>query len=609
VPGLEDHRRDLIALDQQPALVVGGEVHRAEHSLPPPLAKPRGGGVDQCVGDRAVVHAFEETEHPVASALVFVPALVDVGADPPHHLPVALAEEVLGLGMVEERVLGPVQKAPALGEKRGHPLLGVAVELERKLDEAVEVSPASDRPDREIPGAGRLLAGRRRHGANLANRGCGGPRPLGLASAPRPARLPPMTETTRAPTDVFEKARTHDRIEILQAAREADLVPYFRLLESEAGPVVEMEGAEKIMLGSNNYLGLTSDPRVKAAAEDALERYGTGLTGSRFLNGTIPLHIELEREIAEWMGTEEAIVFTTGYAANLGTIGTILEPGDTVVCDSGDHASILDGCRLSGARLRPYRHNRMDKLERMLERAAEDGGGVLVVVDGVFSMEGDICDLPTIVELCGRYGARLMVDEAHAAGALGARGAGTCELFGLEDRVDLRMGTFSKSLASCGGFIAGPSEVVEFLRYSSRAFMFTASAVPAAIGAALASLRIIRAEGGPLFERLLDNAAYLHRGLTELGLKVVEPTRMPDGTEALTPIVPVVVGEDWQAALLWRALFDAGVYTNVALHPAVPPGGALLRTSLMATHEREHLDRALEIFAEVTARFPDLPRL
>jgi 8-amino-7-oxononanoate synthase len=418
-----------------------------------------------------------------------------------------------------------------------------------------------------------------------------------------------MAETTRAPTDVFEKARTHDRIEILQAAREADLVPYFRLLESEAGPVVEMEGAEKIMLGSNNYLGLTSDPRVKAAAEDALGRYGTGLTGSRFLNGTIPLHIELEREIAEWMGTEEAIVFTTGYAANLGTIGTILEPGDTVVCDSGDHASILDGCRLSGARLRPYRHNRMDKLERMLERAAEDGGGVLVVVDGVFSMEGDICDLPTIVELCERYGARLMVDEAHAAGALGARGAGTCELFGLEDRVDLRMGTFSKSLASCGGFIAGPSEVVEFLRYSSRAFMFTASAVPAAIGAALAALRIIRAEGGPLFERLLDNAAYLHRGLTDLGLKVVEPTRMPDGSEALTPIVPVVVGEDWQAALLWRALFDAGVYTNVALHPAVPPGGALLRTSLMATHERDHLDRALEIFAEVTARFPDLPRL
>jgi 8-amino-7-oxononanoate synthase len=208
-------------------------------------------------------------------------------------------------------------------------------------------------------------------------------------------------------------------------------------------------------------------------ARDALEQYGTELT-DRASSTARSLHIELEREIAAWMGTEDSLVFTTGYQANLGTIGTILEPGDTVVCDSGDHASILDGCRLSGARLRPYRHNRMDKLERMLERAAEDGGGVLVVVDGVFSMEGDICDLPAIVELCGRFGARLMVDEAHAAGALGERGAGTCELFGLEDRVDLRMGTFSKSLASCGGFVAGPADVVEFLRLSSRAFMFTA---------------------------------------------------------------------------------------------------------------------------------------
>ena len=231
---------------------------------------------------------------------------------------------------------------------------------------------------------------------------------------------------TRAATDVFEKARTHDRIEILTAAREADMIPYFRLIESQAGPVVEMEGRETIMLGSNNYLGLTGDPRVKQAARDALETYGTGLTGSRLLNGTIPLHVELEREIAEWMGTEDAIVFTTGYQANLGTIGTILEPGDTVICDSGDHASLLDGCRLSGARLRPFRHNRMDKLERMLERAADDGGGVLVVVDGVFSMEGDICDLPTVVELCERHGARLLVDEAHAVGVLGKRGANRC---------------------------------------------------------------------------------------------------------------------------------------------------------------------------------------
>jgi 8-amino-7-oxononanoate synthase len=417
-----------------------------------------------------------------------------------------------------------------------------------------------------------------------------------------------MADAIRTPTDVFEKARTHDRAEQLAAAKEADLLPYFRILESQAGPMVEMEGRETIMLGSNNYLGLTGDERVKGAARDALERYGTALTGSRLLNGTIPLHTELEREIAEWMGNDDAIVFTTGYQANLGTIGTILEPGDTVICDSGDHASILDGCRLSGARLRPFRHNRMDKLERMLDRAAQDGGGVLVVVDGVFSMEGDICPLPEIVELSERYGARLMVDEAHAVGVLGERGTGTCELFGLADRVDLRMGTFSKSLASCGGFVVGPADVIEYLRIAARAFVFTAAAVPAAVGAALEAVRICRHEGGSLYAKLLENAAYLHAGLSDLGLRVVEPTTLPDGTEAITPVVPVVVGEDWQAVLLWKALFDAGVYTNVALHPAVPPGGALLRTSLMATHEHEHLDRALEIFARVLEQFPDLRR-
>ena len=294
-----------------------------------------------------------------------------------------------------------------------------------------------------------------------------------------------MAEAISSPVDVFEKARTHDRKEQLDQAKRADLLPYFRLIESEAGPIVEMEGRETIMLGSNNYLGLTGDPRVKGAAREALERYGTALTGSRFMNGTIPLHVELEREIAEWMQTEDALVFTTGYQANLGTIGTILEPGDTVICDSGDHASILDGCRLSGAKLRPFRHNQMDKLERMLERGRTDGGGMLVVVDGVFSMEGDICPLVDVLELSERYGARLMVDEAHAVGVLGERGAGASELLGVEDRVDLRMGTFSKSLASCGGFIAGPADVIEYLKVASRAFMFTAAAVPAAVGAAL----------------------------------------------------------------------------------------------------------------------------
>ena len=415
-----------------------------------------------------------------------------------------------------------------------------------------------------------------------------------------------LSDPPRSGADVFAKARDHGRREQLEIARQGDMLPYFRLLTSQAGPLVEMEGRETIMLGSNNYLGLTGDVRVKAAAREALDTYGTALTGSRLLNGTIPLHMELERELAEWMGTEAALVFTTGYQANVGCIGTILAPGDTVICDSGDHASILDGCRLSGAKLRPFRHNRMDKLERMLERAAGDGGGVLVVVDGVFSMEGDICPLPEVAELCEHHGARLMVDEAHGVGAIGARGAGACELLGVEERADLRMGTFSKSFASCGGFIAGPEEVIEYLRIAARSFLFSAAAVPAAVGAALAALRIIRAEGPELIARLGDNAAYLHRGLSELGLRVVEPTRLPGGEEALTPIVPVIVGDDMRAVMLWKALYDAGVYTNVALHPAVPPAGALLRTSLMATHERKHLDRALATFAEVLEASPEL---
>ncbi|HZH25499.1 MAG TPA: aminotransferase class I/II-fold pyridoxal phosphate-dependent enzyme [Solirubrobacteraceae bacterium] len=411
-------------------------------------------------------------------------------------------------------------------------------------------------------------------------------------------------------SDVFSKVRGHERAEQLRAAREADLLPYFRTLESAAAPVVEMEGAERIMLGSNNYLGLTADPRVMQGAREALERYGTGLTGSRLLNGTLDLHLALERELAEWMGTEDAIVFTTGHQANVGTLGTILSPGDTVIADSGNHASILDGCLLSRARLRPFRHNRLDKLEQMLERAARDvggpesEGGVLVVVDGVFSMEGDVAPLPQVADLCEAHGARLMVDEAHAAGVLGARGAGSCELFGVEERVDLRMGTFSKSLASCGGFIAGTHEVIDFLRITSRAFLFTAAAVPAAVGAALAALRVIRSEDGPpLFARVLENAAYLNRGLHELGFQVVEPQPLPDGSTVMTPIVPVVVGDDWKAVLLWRALYDAGVFVNVALHPAVPPAGALLRTSVMATHERATLDAALERFASVKGAF------
>jgi 8-amino-7-oxononanoate synthase len=402
-------------------------------------------------------------------------------------------------------------------------------------------------------------------------------------------------ENTRV--DVFAKARSHERVEQFRAAREGGLLPYFRLVESPAAPVVEMEGAERIMLGSNNYLGLTEDPRVLAGARAALERYGTGLTGSRLLNGTTPLHLELEEELAGWIGTEAALVFTTGHQANVGTLGTLLGPGDTVVADSADHASILDGCLLSRAKLRPFRHNRLDKLERALEKAAGDGGGVLVVVDGVFSMEGDVAPLSEIAELCSRFGARLMVDEAHGAGVLGARGTGASELLGVEDRVDLRMGTFSKSLASCGGFVTGPAEVIDFLRIQSRAFMFTASNVPAAVGAALAALRIVKSpEGRELMDRVLVNAAHLRDGLRASGFKVVEQS-------VATPIVPILVEDDWKAVLLWRALYDAGIFTNVAIHPAVPPGGALLRTSVMATHDQATLDRALDTFETVKRAF------
>src|SRR5436190_1009702 len=413
----------------------------------------------------------------------------------------------------------------------------------------------------------------------------------GLTSRLTLGKLADMSQTTpsssQTPVDLFQKARDHDRRELIEFARREDLIPYFRVLESEAGPVVRMEGRERLMLGSNNYLGLTGDERVKAAAQEALERYGTALTGSRLMNGTIPLHRDLEEEIAGWLGAEDALVFSTGYQANVGCLSAVLSASDTVIADSGDHASILDGCKLSGARLRPFRHNRLDKLEQMLERAAGDGGGVLVVVDGVYSMEGDVCDVASVSELCRGHGARLMVDEAHGVGVLGASGIGACELFRVDRDVDLRMGTFSKSLASCGGFIAGSAEVIDYLRISSRAFLFSAAAVPAAVGAALEAVRICRSPEGPeLFARVLDNARYLHAGLRELGYRVVEPTALPGGGEVITPIVPIVIGDDVTTAQLWKTLWDDGLYTNVALYPAVPPGGSLIRTSVMATHER-----------------------
>lgn len=390
------------------------------------------------------------------------------------------------------------------------------------------------------------------------------------------------------------------------------MLPFFRLLEGPAGPVVQMEGMERIMLGSNNYLGLTGDPRVVAGAREALEKYGTALTGSRLLNGTIDIHTELEREIAEWYGVGDAIVFTTGYQANVGCLSALLEPGDTVICDAGDHASLMDGIGLSGAKVRPFRHGRLDKLETMLDRARSDGGGVLVVVDGVYSMEGDIADLPKVAELVSAYGARLMVDEAHGVGVLGTRGTGASELLGIESAADLRMGTFSKSLASCGGFIAAEADIVDYLRLHARSFLFTASAVPAAVGAALAAVKIARSDQGrALMARLLENAEYLWRALDEAGIDVVDPggeLAERYQVKPFTPVVPIVVGEDWEAGVVWKELYDAGLYANVAMYPAVPRGGALLRTSVMATHEREHLDAAIERIVAVAEKHPAMKR-
>jgi 8-amino-7-oxononanoate synthase len=390
------------------------------------------------------------------------------------------------------------------------------------------------------------------------------------------------------------------------------MLPFFRLLEGPAGPAVQMEGRERIMLGSNNYLGLTADERVKAGAQHALDKYGTALTGSRLLNGTIDLHTELESEIAGWMGTGDAIVFTTGYQANLGVLSALLQVGDTVICDAGDHASLLDGIALSGAKVRPFRHGRLDKLEQMLQRSQTDGGGVLVVVDGVYSMEGDICDLPRVAALTKQYGARLMVDEAHGCGVLGERGAGACELLGIEDQVDLRMGTFSKSLASCGGFIAGDADIIDYLRLYARSFLFTASAVPAAIGAALSAVKIAKTEEGQaLLARVLANAEYLWSSLDESGIRVTDPgVEMGEryGVKPFTPIVPIEVGEDWEAGIVWKELYDAGVYANVAMYPAVPRGGALIRTSVMATHERTHLDSAIAAIVKVAEAHPAMTR-
>jgi 8-amino-7-oxononanoate synthase len=408
-------------------------------------------------------------------------------------------------------------------------------------------------------------------------------------------------EPDHAYADLFDKVGADPRVRLMEFGRRHGVLPYFRVVESHAAPVVRIEGADRLMLGSNNYLGLTEHPAVRAAAHEAIDRYGTALTGSRLQNGTIPLHRELEEEVADWLGTEDALVYASGYLANVGCISALVTSRDTVIVDSLDHASILDGCKLAGGRLRPYRHNNLQKLADLVDRAGSDGGGTLVVVNSVLSMEGGAVGLASVVAACRRRpGVRLLVDEAHAIGVLGSRGAGLAELMGVEDEVDIRMGTFSKALASCGGFIAADKAVVEYLRVNSRPFLFTVAAVPSALASALAAVRICRSPAGEeLFARLLENAAYLRNGLLSLGFRTVEQLTLPDGTEYVTPIVPIRVGDENQTILLWKRLWDAGLYANVAVYPAVPPRGGVIRMSVMASHTREHLDRALDILAAI----------
>lgn len=383
--------------------------------------------------------------------------------------------------------------------------------------------------------------------------------------------------------DLFDKC--HDpRLEELRSAQALGLMPFFRELDVERPPGL-------VMLGSNNYLGLAQDPRVKQAAADALDAYGTGCTGSRLMNGTLSLHRQLEEELAEWMGTESCLVFTTGYAVNLGVISTLVGPQDLVLLDAASHASVVDGSRMCAGKARLFSHNSASSLRRRLGAWSPPDGGALVVVEGVYSMEGDVGLVRPLRAACAELGARLMVDEAHSLGVLGPQGAGVAAAEGVMP--DLIMGTFSKSLASCGGFLAGQRDVIEFLRIACRPFLFTASGVPAAVAAALAAARIARKEDWRR-EAVLDGALRLHAGLAGLGYQVGPPPP--------AAIVPVVVGDDWSAGMLWNALLQEGVYTNCCVAPAVSRDGALLRCSVEATHRPEDIDRAIEAFGVVRSK-------
>jgi 8-amino-7-oxononanoate synthase len=385
--------------------------------------------------------------------------------------------------------------------------------------------------------------------------------------------------------DIFRKCFDFRDADIV---RESGLYPYFRTISSAQDPIVTMNGREVVMLGSNNYLGLTNHPEVKAAAQAAIARYGTGCAGSRFLNGTLDIHEQLEEKLADFMHKPAALTFSTGFQVNLGAISALVERGDVVYLDKLDHACIIDGARLGFGTVLKFDHNDMDDLGKRLA-LRDRSKPAMIVVDGVFSMEGDIVALPRLVELAGEYGCRVMVDDAHGVGVLGAHGRGTAEHFGLEDRVDLIMGTFSKSLASVGGFIVGEARVIDFIKHHARSLIFSAAPPPAAVASVLKAVEIIEREPERR-ARLWENTRFMADGFRDLGL---------DTGESQTPVIPVVVGEDRAAFFLAHRLQEEGVFVNPVVAPAVPPGRALLRTSYMATHTREHLERALAAFAKV----------
>ena len=380
---------------------------------------------------------------------------------------------------------------------------------------------------------------------------------------------------------IFEKCERYD---VPDGIRRAGLYSFFRVVESAQEPEVVIGGRRLLMLGSNNYLGLTNDPRVKEAAIEAIRKYGSGCAGSRFLNGTLDLHVRLEERLAEFMRKDAAVVFATGFQVNLGSISCLVGKGDTVYLDKQDHACIIDGARLSFGEVHKFRHNDVADLRRQMKND-DDGKGRLIVVDGVFSMEGDIAPLPELVAAAREFDAALMVDDAHGIGVLGPTGRGTAEQFGVEDDVDLIMGTFSKSMASVGGFIAGDEVVIHYIKHRARPMIFSAAPPPASVAAALATVEIMEREPERR-DRLWSNTRFFAEGLRSLGF---------DTGESCTPVVPVVVGEDVSALRMVQRLHEEGIFVNCVISPATAPGRALIRTSLMATHTREQLSRALEI--------------